>query len=72
MTYTEIFAQILESIKKDSYPESNQVWVAKNITDALWEMNLLFNSPKSISSKNTISTIKEIIENRFNEKIKFN
>jgi len=71
MTYTEIYKQILESVKKDGYPENAQVIAAKNITDALWQMHILFNSPKSVVSVNTLNTIKDIIENRFNEPIKF-
>ena len=71
MGYTEIYKQILESVKKDGYPENAQVIAAKNITDALWQMHLLFNSPKSVASVNTLNTIKDIIENRFNEPIKF-
>ena len=71
MTYTEIYKQILESEKKDGYPENAQVIAAKNITDALWQMHILFNSPKSVVSVNTLNTIKDIIENRFNEPIKF-
>ena len=71
MTYTEIYKQILESVKKDGYPENAQVIAAKNITDALWQTHILFNSPKSVVSVNTLNTIKDIIENRFNEPIKF-
>ena len=71
MTYTEIYKQILESVKKDGYLENAQVIAAKNITDALWQMHILFNSPKSVASVNTLNTIKDIIENRFNEPIKF-
>jgi hypothetical protein len=71
MTYTEIYKQILESVKKDGYPENAQVIAAKNVTDALWQMHILFNSPKSVVSVNTLNTIKDIIENRFNEPIKF-
>ena len=71
MTYTEIYKQILESVKKDGYPENAQVIAAKNKTDALWQMHILFNSPKSVASVNTLNTIKDIIENRFNEPIKF-
>jgi len=71
MTYTEIYTQILESIKKDNYPEGNQVWAAKAVTDSLWKITLLFNSPQSISSDNTLAAIKDIIENRFSEPVEF-
>lgn len=71
MGYKDIYNQVLESLKKDEYPLDNQVWAAKRVTDALWQINLLFNSPQSGSVKNTLDAVKDIVNNRLEEPVKF-
>ena len=65
MTYTEIYNKIFSSIQEDNFPQENQVWAAKRVTDALWQISLMLNSKQSGDLNNTVSSIKHIVNNRF-------
>lgn len=71
MGYTEIYKEILEAVKKDNFPEASQVWAARRVAEALWQINLLINSPQSGSLVNTLDSIKGIVNNRFEEPASF-
>lgn len=64
MTYGEIYAEILSSLKKDNFPVDNQVWAAKVIADSLWQVNLMLNSKQSGSLPSVKECIKTIIGSR--------